>query len=75
MVCIFLISVSFYPLKELGNGDLVCGSSDSSMKIWNLEDGSLKKSIKVNSTIYSFDVLENGDLVSGCQDGTIKIWE
>ena len=50
-------------------------SYDKTMKIWDVRDGSLKKSITVNSPIYSLELLENGDLISGCQDGTIKIWE
>ena len=64
-----------YTLKELGNGDLVSGSGDCTMKIWKVEDGSLKKSITTNSSIFSLEVLENGDLFSGCANGAIKIWE
>ena len=43
------------------------------MKIWDVENGTLKKEIRVNSRVTSFEILLNGDLVSG-SDKSIVIW-
>jgi WD40 repeat protein len=39
----------------LDNGNLVGGSADGSIKIWNLEDGRVQKYICVNSRINSLE--------------------
>jgi WD40 repeat protein len=57
----------------LNNGDLVSGSADGRIKIWNVETGTVKKDLIVNSEINSFEVLPNGDLVSA-SDESIIIW-
>ena len=62
-------------LKVLNNGDLASGSADGTIKIWNLDDGTIKKNLADNHGAYSFEVLQNGDLVGACGDCTIKIWE
>ena len=58
----------------LGNGDLVSGSSDGVIKVWDAEKGTVKKDIVVNSRINSFEVLPNGNLVSA-SNRSIIIWE
>ncbi|RMZ98100.1 serine threonine kinase, partial [Brachionus plicatilis] len=62
-------------LVVLQNGDLASGSEDRTIKIWNLENGSVKMTLKNHSSwVRTLAVLQNGDLVSGSEDSTIKIW-
>ena len=61
-------------LKVLKNGDLVSGSGDGTIKIWDAKNGTLKKDINVNSRVNALEVLPNGRLVSG-SDRSIIIWE
>ena len=62
-------------LTILQNGDLVSGSIDKTIKLWNPVDGSLKKTLIGHTEgVCALTVLLNGDLVSGSEDKTIKIW-
>jgi WD40 repeat protein len=73
-------------LTTLGNGDLAFGSSDSSIRIWNSTDWTLKSifydydltTCSINGyrvrDINALTVLNNGDLVSASNFGTISIW-
>ena len=63
-----------FALKILPNGDLVSGCSGGKLKIWDIEKGSVKKEINVNSRVNSFLLLKNGDFVSA-SDESIIIWE
>jgi WD40 repeat protein len=53
---------------------LVSGCEDGTINIWDVENGTMKKEIKVDSCINSFEVLANGDLVSATNKSII-IWE
>jgi len=62
-------------LITLPNGDLVSGSWDNTIKIWNPNDGTLKRTLNGHtSEVRALTTLPNGDLVSGSMDKTIKIW-
>jgi WD40 repeat protein len=62
-------------LTILQNGDLVSGSDDSTIKIWNPNDGTLKRTLNGHTGwVRSLTTLPNGDLVSGSDDCRIKIW-
>ena len=50
-------------LNALDNGDLVSGSDDCTIKIWNPETGAIKKDIEATSIVTSFVKLQNEDLV------------
>ena len=43
-------------LVVLNNGDLVSGSSDCTIKIWDVENGTLKKEIKADLDVDSLVV-------------------
>ena len=63
-------------LAVLANVDLASGSSDSTIRIWNIYTG-LQKSLLENvhtSPVTALFALKNGNLVSGSADGTINIW-
>jgi|GEM_PF-5419964 len=55
---------------------LVSGSSDNTIKIWNLETGRLERNLTGHSDwVYSVAITPDGkQLVSGSLDDTIKIW-
>ena len=62
-------------LAEMPNGYLASGMSDNSIKIWNITDGFLKKTlVGHNATVNLLLVLKNGFLASSSDDNTIKIW-
>jgi WD40 repeat protein len=69
-------------LAVLPNGDLVSGSWDQTIKIWNTNDGSVKQTLtghtgwirlNVNSAINYFEMSVNGNLISA-SDKSIIIW-
>ena len=63
-------------LTVLQNGNLVSGSSDNTIKIWNPTTGALIQTLTGHTDwIWALTVLQNGNLVSGSLDNTIKIWE
>jgi WD40 repeat protein len=50
-------------LAVLQNGDLASGSSDSSIKIWNPINGTLKRTLNGHTSyVWALTVLQNGDL-------------
>ncbi len=64
-----------WALTVLQNGDLASSSADATIKIWNPNNGTLKRTLNGhNSSVWSLTVLQNGDLASGSSDYTIKIW-
>jgi WD40 repeat protein len=64
-----------YVLTALPNGDLVTGLTDMTIKIWNPNDGTLKRTLNGHTgRVYSLTTLSNGDLVSGSFGQSIQIW-
>ena len=63
-------------LIQLRNGDLVSGSQDKTIKIWNIETRACIQTLTGHTRPVT-DLLElkNGNIVSGSVDETIKIWE
>ena len=60
----------------LENGDLVSGSQDTTIKVWNVNEGRVKKTLTGHTdNVCALELLNNGDLVSGSSDKTIKIWD
>lgn len=59
----------------LENGFLASGSYDKTIKIWDLNTGTLFRTINGHmSLVQSLSVLSNGNLVSVSNDQYIKIW-
>jgi WD40 repeat protein len=64
-----------YRLIVLQNGDLVSGSGDTTIKIWDVDRGTVKSTLIGNTkNVFVLKLLANGDLASGSGDGAIKIW-
>jgi WD40 repeat protein len=58
------------------NGDLVGGCLDTSIKIWNLKTGEIKRTLNGhNSTVFAVIMLNDGRLASSSADRTIRIWD
>ncbi|RNA20442.1 serine threonine kinase [Brachionus plicatilis] len=63
-----------YQIIELPNGNLVSCSPDKTVKVWNISNGAVIKSITHETYVRSIAFLPNGNLVSGLSDGKINIW-
>ena len=62
-------------LELVQNGYLASGSSDTSIKIWNIETGQLKfKLIGHSDAVNSLEYLQDVYMASASSDNTIKIW-
>ena len=61
-------------MKVFNNQDLVSGSDDGTIKIWDVGNGAVKKEIKVDSGISLIEILKNGNLVCASLNSII-IWD
>ena len=62
-------------LAVLQNGYLASASSDSTVRVWNMNDGSLVTTLVGHTaSVNALAVLSDGNLASGANDFTIKIW-
>ncbi len=60
----------------LENGNIVSGSSDSVIRIWNFKNGVCIYKLKGHlNKINSLLSLQNGFIASGSSDAMIRIWE
>ena len=62
-----------YIYEQISELNLVSACCDCTIKIWNIDDGTILKDITVKSPIFSLILFQNTDLLIGCKDGTIKI--
>lgn len=69
-------SLSVFQIVELPNGNLVSCSSDKTIKVWNIMDGTILKSISHSDFVYSIALSPNGYLISGLyKSGLIYVWD
>ena len=63
-------------LVLLSDGSLASGSSDKSIRIWNVQSGETMKILNGhNGAIFCLVALDNDSLASGSADKTIRIWK
>jgi len=63
-------------LQPLPSGELVSGSEDKTIKIWDLQIGRCIKTLEGHTgSVLCLQLLPSGELVSGSMDKTIKIWD
>jgi WD40 repeat protein len=63
-------------LTTLFNDDIVSGSGDNTIKIWDSTDGSPKLTLTGHTNFVRFvTTLPNDDIVSGSSDNSIRIWD
>ncbi|RNA21933.1 WD40 repeat, partial [Brachionus plicatilis] len=60
----------------LQNGNIVSGSADKTIKIWDKDIFKCLKTINGhNDSVRCLAIMQNGNIVSGSGDITIKIWD
>ena len=64
-------------LAFLGNGNLVSGCFDGTIKIWNSNTGALIKTLNTTNAagIWDLAVLKTGELVSSDLNGLLRFWD
>ena len=66
---------SIYCFKTLPNGILATSSTDTTIKLWNISNGNLIKTMTQHTdTIYGLDLVGTNVLVSASYDKTIRMW-
>ena len=63
-------------LAVLNGGRLASGSSDKTIKVWELATGACVATLEGHEdTVFSLAVLEGGRLASGSFDQTVNVWD
>jgi WD40 repeat protein len=67
-----------YGLKQISSDIIASGSSDTTIKLWNISDGTLIRTLTnhTGSIYYSVELTNDGQtLMSAAYDGTIRFWD
>lgn len=63
-------------LARLSNGNLISGSLDSRIKIWDANTGQVHRELEGHThEITQIIELNNGNIASASQDKTINVWD
>jgi WD40 repeat protein len=60
-------------LAALDDGDLISGSNDKTIKIWNVANGTVKRTLAGGSSSKSFLILDNNCLISAGSKNIINL--
>ena len=62
-------------LVELQNGDVISGSADTTIKVWDMKTRTCIATLTGHTNwVWTLVELQNGDVISGSGDNTIKVW-
>ena len=57
-------------------GQFISGSSNSSIKVWDIKTGKVIKTLEGHSSsVYSLAISKEGQFISGSADNTIIVWD
>jgi len=57
------------------DGNLISGSSDKTIKVWDLKSGTCIRTLEGHTASVNSFVWADGNLISGSSDKTIKVWD
>ena len=69
---------AIWSLLETNSGNLISGSSDKTLKIWdiiNLKENCISTLKGHKGTIFCIKEIENEKIISGSEDATLRIWD
>ena len=69
---------AIWSMIKLSNDNIVSGSSDKMIKIWDILSGMSEPTIKLRghkATVFCLGEIEKNKLLSGSEDRTIKLWD
>jgi WD40 repeat protein len=70
------IWIRILALAALPNGRLLSGSTDSTLRLWNVETGTEIRRFEGHvGSINAIAVLSNGQAVSGSSDNSLRLWD
>jgi WD40 repeat protein len=69
------LQVSSLSVAFDGGGQLASGSSDGTVKLWDMKSGQLKQTLQAQNPVLSVAFDGGGQLASGSDDGTVKLWD
>ncbi len=63
-------------LAMTGDGRVVSGAEDGTMKVWDLNSGHEERTLSGHgSGVMALALTGDGRVVSGAEDGTMKVWD
>jgi WD40 repeat protein len=63
-------------VAALPSSEVVSGSWDKTLKVWDVKTGKCLKSLEGHGAwVYCVTVLPSGEVVSGSSDNTLKVWD
>ena len=69
-------SAEVFCVTSLANGQVVSGSRDKMLKVWDIRTGDCVQTLKGHSGgVSCVTSLANGQVVSGSEDKTLKVWD
>src|SRR3972149_2716630 len=62
-------------MRVLKNGLLVSGSADCTIKIWDVDEGCIKRTNHNSKPIFSIEELADGRILYGSSNEIVRLWD